>query len=156
MFVLQQPGQGSARLQKLNGLATKVKTILVTALLQSWSSGLDPIDKCRSAARLTPLPHSDLAPAQSHPVAPSQAHPLEGRRDGRQTPKLPSLAVPLFEANQEMEATLLTNTSPLTSSEPAAGKTRPAIQQKRLLPATLQRPPLILLQLSGSQPTVTN
>ena len=154
---MQQPGQGSTRLQKLNGLPTKVKTILVTALLQSWLSCLDPINKCRSAARLTPLPHSDLAPAQSHPVAPSQAHPQGGRRDERQTPKLPSLVVQLFVASQGTEATLLTNTSLLTGSEPAAGKTQlTTIQQKRLLPATLQLQPLILLQLSGSQPTVTN
>ena len=30
MFLLQQPCQGSPRLQKLNGLATKVKTIFVS------------------------------------------------------------------------------------------------------------------------------
>ena len=137
VFLLQQPRQGSPRLQKLNGFTTKVKIIFVSKV---------QIRGCNI---------SGLARAQCRRAEPNRAQTepnrarLRGdRRDEPPARKLPSPAGRLSAGSQATEATLLTNMSPLTSSERAGAKT--AIQRKRRLPATLQLPPLILPQLSGS------
>ena len=100
---------------------------------------------------------SGLARAQCRRAEPNRAQTEPNRarhrgdhRDEPPARKLPSPAGRLSAGSQATEATLLTNMSPLTSSERAGAKT--AIQRKRRLPATLQLPPLILPQLSGSSP----
>ena len=73
MFPLQQPRQGSPCLQKLNGLATKVKQIVNSQFLRipCW---LISIQQVGSESKLTPLRSrtSSVSPSRAQSSSPSR------------------------------------------------------------------------------------